>query len=115
MRSKEMMFNIRDYGHMLLTGFIASGGKIRQTEFHTPAELNLLKEKGWLHQLSHVTGRVRCGVTTSIIPVRGQIGWLTPAARGHLPTVALRQHHDGVAARRHRHPGTRQQRYDGLS
>ncbi len=76
LRSKEMMFNIRDYGHMLLTGFIASGGKIQQTEFHTPAELSLLKEKVVINCPGY--GARALWRDDSIIPVRGQIGWLTP-------------------------------------
>ena len=61
---------------MLLTGFIASGGKIQQMEFHTPAELSLLKEKVVINCPGY--GARALWRDDSIIPVRGQIGWLTP-------------------------------------
>ncbi|MDB5460720.1 MAG: D-amino-acid oxidase [Caulobacteraceae bacterium] len=75
-RSESMMFNIADYGHTLMTDFFAAGGEFRRTEFHTPAELGLLKEKVVINCPGYAARAL--WRDESIVPVRGQIAWLIP-------------------------------------
>jgi len=75
-RSSSMMFNIADYGHTLLTDFLTAGGKIIQTEFHEPSDLTRLAEKVVINCPGY--GARALWRDESIVPVRGQIGWLIP-------------------------------------
>jgi len=75
-RSSTMMFNIADYGHTLMTDFLAAGGKIERAEFHTPSDLTRLKEKVVINCPGY--GARALWKDESIVPVRGQIGWLIP-------------------------------------
>ena len=38
-RSTSITFNIASYGHLLMSDFLAAGGKIVKREFHEPSEL----------------------------------------------------------------------------
>ena len=75
-RGPAMIFNIADYGHTLLSDFLLAGGKIRQREFHAPAELGTLDEKVVINCPGY--GARALWKDDSITPVRGQIGWLVP-------------------------------------
>jgi glycine/D-amino acid oxidase-like deaminating enzyme len=75
-RSEALMFNIADYGHTLMNDFLIAGGRIQRMEFHTPADLNLLKEKVVINCPGY--GGRDLWKDESIVPVRGQIGWLIP-------------------------------------
>ncbi len=75
-RSESMMFNIADYGHTLMTDFLTAGGKIQRMEFHTPADVALLKEKVVINCPGY--GGRALWKDESITPVRGQISWLIP-------------------------------------
>jgi D-amino-acid oxidase len=75
-RSESMMFNIADYGHTLMNDFFTAGGEFRRTEFHAPAELGLLKEKVVINCPGYAARAL--WRDESIVPVRGQIGWLIP-------------------------------------
>ncbi len=75
-RSSSMMFNIADYGHTLLSDFHAAGGKFVRTEFHAPADFTKLKEKVVINCTGY--GARDLFKDDSIVPVRGQIGWLIP-------------------------------------
>jgi glycine/D-amino acid oxidase-like deaminating enzyme len=75
-RNSNMMFNIADYGHTLMSDFFAAGGKFQRAEFHSPAELTTLKEKVVIN-CPGFGGRA-LWKDESITPVRGQIGWLIP-------------------------------------
>lgn len=75
-RTSSMMFNIADYGHTLMTDFLTVGGKIERREFHTPADLAQLKEKVIINCPGY--GARALWRDETIIPVRGQIGWLIP-------------------------------------
>ena len=44
-RSSELMFNLRSYGHLLMTDFLTAGGQFVRTEFHEPGELARLPQK----------------------------------------------------------------------
>jgi len=75
-RTSLMQFNIADYGHTLMSDFRAAGGKFVRTEFHSPAEFAQLKEKVVINCPGY-GARALCK-DESIVPVRGQIGWLIP-------------------------------------
>ena len=75
-RSSTMMFNIADYGHTLMSDFLAAGGKVERVEFHTPSDLARLKEKVVINCPGY--GARALWRDETITPVRGQIGWLIP-------------------------------------
>jgi hypothetical protein len=75
-RSSTLMFNIADYGHTLMSDFLAAGGKIERAEFHTPTDLARLKQKVVINCPGY--GARALWKDESIVPVRGQIGWLIP-------------------------------------
>jgi D-amino-acid oxidase len=75
-RSTSMIFNIADYGQALIKQFLAAGDKIQMMEFHTPSDLALLKEKVVINCPGY--GGRALWKDQSIVPVRGQIVWLTP-------------------------------------
>jgi hypothetical protein len=75
-RSESMMFNIADYGHTLLTDFFTAGGQFRPTTFNSPAEFAALREKVVINCTGY--GARALWKDESIVPVRGQIGWLIP-------------------------------------
>jgi D-amino-acid oxidase len=75
-RGSAMVFNIADYGHTLMTDFLTAGGKLVRAEFHTPADLAALKEKVVINCPGY--GARALWKDETIIPVRGQIGWLIP-------------------------------------
>ena len=71
-----MMFNLNAYMRLLMSDFLAGGGKIQVTEFHTPADLGSLPEK----TLVNATGygaRALFGDET-LVPVRGQLARTIP-------------------------------------
>jgi glycine/D-amino acid oxidase-like deaminating enzyme len=71
-----MQFNIADYGHILMSDFRAAGGKFVRMEFHSPADFAHLKEKVVINCPGY-GARALCR-DESVVPVRGQIGWLIP-------------------------------------
>ena len=75
-RTSLMQFNIADYGHTLMTDFLAAGGKFERREFHDPSELAHLKEKVVINCPGYAARAL--WKDESIVPVRGQIGWLIP-------------------------------------
>ncbi len=75
-RSSSMMFNIADYGHTLMTDFFAAGGVFQRMEFHTPQDLLALKEAVIINCPGY--GGRALWKDETIVPVRGQIGWLIP-------------------------------------
>jgi glycine/D-amino acid oxidase-like deaminating enzyme len=72
----NLMFNIADYGHTLLSDFLLAGGRIKRREFHAPAELGELDEKVVINCTGY--GARALWKDESVVPVRGQIGWLVP-------------------------------------
>jgi glycine/D-amino acid oxidase-like deaminating enzyme len=76
--ASQLQFNIADYAHTLMLDFLAAGGRFERREFHAPAELGQLKEK----VVIHCTGYAARALfkDESVVPVRGQIGWLIPQA-----------------------------------
>jgi len=75
-RSSQLMFNIADYAHTLMTDFLVAGGKIERREFHEPAELAALPQKVVINCPGY--GARALWKDDSVVPVRGQITWLMP-------------------------------------
>jgi glycine/D-amino acid oxidase-like deaminating enzyme len=75
-RSTGLQFNIHDYAHQLLNDFRLAGGVIVMREFHAPGEFTQLKEKVVINCTGY--GARVLWKDESIVPVRGQIGWLLP-------------------------------------
>jgi D-amino-acid oxidase len=75
-RSTTLMFNIADYARQLTTDYLIAGGKIETTEFHTPADLAALPQPIIFNCTGYAARQLWSD--DSIIPVRGQIGWLIP-------------------------------------
>ena len=75
-RTSSMVFNIPDYAHTLMTDFLLAGGAVEQREFHSPAEFDTLKEKVVINCTGYAARALMND--NSIVPVRGQIGWLIP-------------------------------------
>jgi glycine/D-amino acid oxidase-like deaminating enzyme len=75
-RYTTMMFNISAYAHMLMSDFLAAGGKIEVREFHEPRELVKLPERTLINATGY--GARALFNDDSIIPVRGQTARLIP-------------------------------------
>lgn len=75
-RTSQMHFNFPSYGHLLLTEFFERGGRFVMRDFHSPAELGRLPEKVVIHSTGFAARALWSDRT--IIPVRGQTGWLVP-------------------------------------
>ncbi len=75
-RKTLMMFNISAYARLLLSDFVAAGGRIEIAEFHTPAELGGLREKTLINATGY-GARALFG-DESIVPVRGQLARMIP-------------------------------------
>jgi glycine/D-amino acid oxidase-like deaminating enzyme len=89
-RTSSMMFNVADYAHTLMTDFLTAGGKIEQREFHSPAELAHLREKVVINCPGYAARTL--WKDESVVPVRGQIGWLIPQ-----PEVDYGLYYNGVS------------------
>jgi glycine/D-amino acid oxidase-like deaminating enzyme len=85
-----MKFNIADYGHTLLSDFHAAGGKFVRAEFATLSDVARLKEKVVINCTGY-GARALCK-DESVVPVRGQIGWLIPQ-----PEVTYGLFYNGVS------------------
>lgn len=70
------MFNIAEYGRVLMTEFQMAGGRIETMEFHTPSDLGRLKQKVVIDCTGY--GARALWKDESVVPVRGQIAWLIP-------------------------------------
>jgi len=75
-RNTNLMFNVADYSRQLLTDFLIAGGKIETVEFHAPSDLRTLPQSVVFNCTGY--GARRLWSDESVIPVRGQIGWLIP-------------------------------------
>ena len=88
-KTSQMQFNLADYGHTLMSDFFAAGGRFERREFHAPSEFGGLKEKVVINCPGY--GARALWRDESIVPVRGQIGWLIPQ-----PEVTYGYFYDGV-------------------
>src|ERR1700749_3921928 len=93
-RTSLMQFNIADYGHTLMTDFMEAGGKFVHAEFNTLGDVSRLKEKVIINCTGYAA-RELCK-DESVVPVRGQIGWLIPQ-----PEVNYGLYYDGVSVLSH--------------
>jgi glycine/D-amino acid oxidase-like deaminating enzyme len=75
-RSSNMMFNITEYAHLLMSDFLAGGGHIETREFHSPADLAALPERTLINCAGY--GARALFDDQSVIPVRGQLARLVP-------------------------------------
>jgi glycine/D-amino acid oxidase-like deaminating enzyme len=75
-RSVYPIFNITEYGRLLLADFFEAGGKLEIREFHAPSELAALRQKVIINCTGY--GARALWSDESVIPVRGQIAWLIP-------------------------------------
>ena len=77
-RNTWMMFNLNLYTRLLVSDFLANGGKIEVVEFHSPAEFAALRQK----TLVNATGYGARALLNdeSLTPVRGQLARMMPQA-----------------------------------
>ncbi len=74
--TSRMMFNISAYARMLVSDFLAGGGKIEVVEFHSPADLRALRQKTIINATGY-GARALFG-DESVVPVRGQLARMIP-------------------------------------
>lgn len=72
----ELQFNITELAHRLTEEFLLNGGRIETREFHAPAEIAALSEKVAINCTGF--GARALWKDDSLIPIRGQIAWLSP-------------------------------------
>jgi glycine/D-amino acid oxidase-like deaminating enzyme len=89
-RGTTMMFNLTSYSHLLVSDFLASGGKIEIVEFHSPQDLAALPERTLINATGY--GARALFNDTSITPVRGQLARGIPQ-----PEVAYGLFYRGVS------------------
>ncbi|MDB6084284.1 MAG: D-amino-acid oxidase [Gammaproteobacteria bacterium] len=75
-RNTLMMFNITSYSRLLMSDFIANGGKIEIAEFHTPGDFAALRQRTLVNATGY--GSLALFGDRSITPVRGQLTRLIP-------------------------------------
>lgn len=72
----QMTFNVAEYARQLTEAFLLEGGRIVQRVFRHPSELTELSEPVVVNCTGY--GARALFEDGSVIPVRGQIAWLTP-------------------------------------
>jgi glycine/D-amino acid oxidase-like deaminating enzyme len=75
-RNTLMMFNLAAYSRMLMSDFLANGGKIEIVEFHSPSDFATLRQKTLINATGY--GARALFNDSSITPVRGQLARLIP-------------------------------------
>ncbi len=75
-RSTNMMFNITEYAHLLVSDFLEAGGRIEAREFHSPSDFAVLPEQTLINCTGY--GARALFDDQSVIPVRGQLARLIP-------------------------------------
>ncbi|MDE1178327.1 MAG: FAD-dependent oxidoreductase [Edaphobacter sp.] len=80
-RSESLTFNVADYSRQLMNDFMIAGGKIETREFHSPQDMKSLPQPVIINCPGY--GARRLWSDESIVPVRGQIGWLIPQEGVH--------------------------------
>jgi glycine/D-amino acid oxidase-like deaminating enzyme len=75
-RDTPMMFNLMAYARMLMSDFMANGGKIEITEFHSPADLASLRQATVINATGY--GARALFDDQSVVPVRGQLAHMIP-------------------------------------
>ena len=72
----NMTFNVAEYARQLTEAFLMEGGRIERRVFNHPSELTALAQ-GVIVNCTGYGARALFG-DDSVVPVRGQIGWLAP-------------------------------------
>lgn len=97
-RTSQMHFNFGSYGHLLLSEFFQQGGTFEMRDFHSPTDIAALKERVVIDCPGYA-GR-DLWRDNSVIPVRGQTGWLVPQPEANYALyyrgVSLLSKSDGV-------------------
>ncbi len=75
-RGMGMTFNIADYSRQLVEEFKIGGGTIEPREFATPHDVAALSQRLIVNCTGY--GARKLWSDDSLVPVRGQIGWLPP-------------------------------------
>jgi glycine/D-amino acid oxidase-like deaminating enzyme len=75
-RGTPMMFNLMVYARMLMSDFVANGGKIKIAEFHTPTDLASLRQTTVINATGY--GARALFDDQSVVPVRGQLAHMIP-------------------------------------
>jgi glycine/D-amino acid oxidase-like deaminating enzyme len=75
-RNTLMMFNISSYARLLMSDFLANGGRIEIAEFHTPGDFGKLREKTLINATGY--GSRALFSDESLTPVRGQLARMIP-------------------------------------
>lgn len=94
-RNSGLTFNVADYSRQLMSDFQIAGGRIETTDFRTPADIAPLPQRIAINCTGY--GARALWSDESIVPVRGQIGWLIPQEGVH---YGLYYKDIGVLARR---------------
>ncbi|RVT94364.1 FAD-dependent oxidoreductase [Sphingomonas crocodyli] len=79
--ASQMHFNFGSYGHLLMQEFYEAGGHYEMRDFHSPADFKALREKVVINCTGYAARELVRDNT--IIPVRGQTGWLIPQPEAH--------------------------------
>ncbi|HZV83918.1 MAG TPA: FAD-dependent oxidoreductase [Brevundimonas sp.] len=93
-----MTFNVAEYARQLTEAFLMEGGRIVSRVFHHPAELAELAEPVVVNCTGY-GARALFG-DESVVPVRGQIAWLTPQPEVtyalYYRSISMVPRHDGI-------------------
>lgn len=73
-RGRSMTFNVAQLARQLTAEFIARGGKFVQKEFRTPSDVAKLRQAVIINCTGY--GAAKLWNDKSLIPIRGQIGWM---------------------------------------
>jgi D-amino-acid oxidase len=80
-RSENMIFNISDYGHILLNDFFIADGEFKHADFQAPSEIAALGKSVAINCTGY--GARALWKDETITPVRGQIARLIPQPGVH--------------------------------
>ena len=98
-RGSGMTFNIAEYSRRLVEEYKVNGGTIEPRTFTTPADVALLSQRLIVNCTGY--GARALWSDQSLIPVRGQIGWLPPQDGVNygmaLDNLVITARRDGIA------------------
>ncbi len=75
-RSTSMVYNLTAYSRLLMSDFLAEGGRVERREFHRAADFESLPEKVVINATGY--GAKALLDDASLVPVRGQLALLIP-------------------------------------
>jgi len=98
-RGVGMTFNIADYSRQLVEEFKIGGGTIEPREFSTPSDVATVPQRLIVNCTGY--GARKLWSDESLVPVRGQIGWLPPQEGVNygmaLDNLVITGRRDGIA------------------